>query len=54
MSDTFELFALEGELAVEELPEGNALSSSSSASTVSSIACPLTSAGTASSLSCLG
>ncbi|MFD8492791.1 thiocillin family RiPP [Amycolatopsis sp. NPDC059657] len=54
MTDTFELYVLESEMAIEALPEGNALSSVSSAGSVSTAACPFTSAGTASSIGCFG
>jgi hypothetical protein len=54
MQDTFELYALEGEMAIEELPEGNALSTISSAGSASTVACPFTSAGSASSIGCFG
>jgi hypothetical protein len=38
--DTFDLYALDGELAVEELPPGNALGCWFSASSSSTASCP--------------
>jgi hypothetical protein len=46
--DTFDLYALDGELAIEELPQGNALGCWFSAASASSASCP------ASSASCVG
>ncbi|MFD4532210.1 thiocillin family RiPP [Kitasatospora sp. NPDC058397] len=40
----FDLYALEGELAIEELPQGNALGSFSSLTSASSASCPASSA----------
>jgi hypothetical protein len=54
MLDTFELYALDGEMAIEELPEGNALSTTSCAGSASSLACPFTSVASASSIGCFG
>uniref|UniRef100_A0AAU3GZX6 Thiocillin family RiPP n=1 Tax=Streptomyces sp. NBC_01401 TaxID=2903854 RepID=A0AAU3GZX6_9ACTN len=52
--DRFDLYALEGELSVEELPQANALGSFSSATSASSASCPASSASSATTASCVG
>uniref|UniRef100_A0AAU3GTM1 Thiocillin family RiPP n=1 Tax=Streptomyces sp. NBC_01401 TaxID=2903854 RepID=A0AAU3GTM1_9ACTN len=52
--DTFDLYALDGELAVEELPQGNALGSWFSAASASTASCPGSSAATVGSASTFG
>ncbi|WAX81866.1 thiocillin family RiPP [Streptomyces sp. KMM 9044] len=52
--EMFDLYALDGELAVEELPEGNALGSWFSASSASTASCPATSAASVGSASTFG
>ncbi|MER5618736.1 thiocillin family RiPP [Streptomyces sp. NPDC002215] len=52
--DTFDLYVLDGELSVEELPQGNALGSWFSAATASTASCPGTSAATVGSASTFG
>ncbi|MGP3987637.1 thiocillin family RiPP [Streptomyces sp. 3N207] len=55
MEDIIDLYAVaEDELALEELPEGNALASLSSATSASTASCPATSASSASSASTYG
>jgi hypothetical protein len=54
VDDLFDLYALDGELAVEELPQGNALGSFSSATSASSFSCPASSASSATTASCVG
>ncbi|WNM29189.1 thiocillin family RiPP [Streptomyces sp. Li-HN-5-11] len=46
--DVFDLYALDSELSIEELPQGNALGCWFSAASASSASCP------ASSASCVG
>lgn len=52
--DLFDLYALEGDLLVEELPQGNALGSFSTATSASSASCPASSASSATTASCVG
>ncbi|MER5618734.1 thiocillin family RiPP [Streptomyces sp. NPDC002215] len=52
--ELFDLYALEGELSVEELPQGNALGSFSSATSAASVSCPASSASSASTASSYG
>ncbi|MFI6499655.1 thiocillin family RiPP [Nonomuraea typhae] len=54
MTTTFELYALDGELAIEELPHGNALGCWFSAATASTASCPGSSAATVSTSSTFG
>ncbi|MFI0978256.1 thiocillin family RiPP [Streptomyces sp. NPDC021093] len=49
-----DLYAMDEELFVEELPQGNALGSFSSATSASSFSCPTSSASSATSASCAG
>ncbi|RCG30551.1 thiocillin family RiPP [Sphaerisporangium album] len=49
-TDQFELYALDGDFAVEELPQGNALGTLSSTTTAACAACP----STVSSVACVG
>ncbi|MEU5399949.1 thiocillin family RiPP [Streptomyces sp. NPDC005963] len=46
--DAFDLYALDGDMTVEELPQGNALGCWFTAATASTASCPATSA------SCVG
>ncbi|WP_030059256.1 MULTISPECIES: thiocillin family RiPP [Streptomyces] len=50
----FDLYVLEGELALEELPQGNALGSWFSAASASTASCPGSSAATVGSASTFG
>ncbi|MFD4532209.1 thiocillin family RiPP [Kitasatospora sp. NPDC058397] len=50
----FDLYALEGELAIEELPQGNALGSFSSATSAGSASCPASSASSFTTASTYG
>ncbi|ARF80550.1 thiocillin family RiPP [Kitasatospora aureofaciens] len=50
----FDLYVLEGDLALEELPQGNALGSFSSATSASTASCPATSASSLTSASTIG
>ncbi|MER6712812.1 MULTISPECIES: thiocillin family RiPP [unclassified Streptomyces] len=52
--DMFDLYALDGELSVEELPQGNALGCWFSAASASSASCPATSASSIGSASTFG
>ncbi|MER7513960.1 thiocillin family RiPP [Streptomyces lavendulae] len=52
--EMFDLYALDGDLAVEELPEGNALGCWFSASSASTASCPATSAASVGSASTFG
>ncbi|MEU0585676.1 thiocillin family RiPP [Streptomyces sp. NPDC006132] len=52
--DLFDLYALDGELSVEELPQGNALGCWFSAASASSASCPATSASSIGSASTFG
>ncbi|WP_327706982.1 thiocillin family RiPP [Streptomyces decoyicus] len=52
--EPFDLYAADGELFVEELPQGNALGSFSSATSASSASCPASSASSATTASCVG
>jgi hypothetical protein len=55
MEDLIDLYAVaEDELALEELPEGNALASFSTSTSASTASCPATSASSASSVSSYG
>lgn len=47
VNDDFDLYAIGGDLEVEELPQGNALDCVLTASSVSTASCPWTSAATA-------
>ncbi|RCG30550.1 thiocillin family RiPP [Sphaerisporangium album] len=53
-TNQFELYALDGDLAVEELPQGNALGSFSSATSASSASCPASSASSFTTASTYG
>jgi hypothetical protein len=50
----FELYALDGDLGIEELPQGNALGCWFSASSASTASCPGSSAASVSTASTLG
>ncbi|MFF7727398.1 thiocillin family RiPP [Streptomyces sp. NPDC008001] len=50
----FDLYALDGEMSVEELPQGNALGSWFSAASASTASCPATSASCVGSASTFG
>ena len=50
----FDLYALEGDLALEELPQGNALGSWLSAASASTASCPGSSAATVGTASTFG
>ncbi|MGW5848666.1 thiocillin family RiPP [Streptomyces sp. NPDC055254] len=52
--DTFDLYALDGELSIEELPQGNALGCWFSAASASTASCPATSASSVGSASTFG
>ncbi|WP_331452443.1 thiocillin family RiPP [Streptomyces sp. SS162] len=52
--DLFDLYALDGELAVEELPQGNALGSFSTATSAACASCPVSSASSATTASSYG
>ncbi|MEV6978350.1 thiocillin family RiPP [Kitasatospora sp. NPDC093806] len=52
--ELFDLYALDGDLAVEELPEGNALGCWFSASSASTASCPGSSAASVGSASTFG
>ncbi|WP_329102285.1 thiocillin family RiPP [Streptomyces sp. NBC_01439] len=52
--DAFDLYALDGELSVEELPQGNALGCWFSAASASTASCPATSAASVGSASTFG
>lgn len=52
--DLFDLYALEGDLSVEELPQGNALGSFSTATSAASLSCPASSASSATTASSYG
>jgi hypothetical protein len=47
-----ELYAIEEDLVLEELPQGNALGTMSSSSTASCAACPISSASTLTTTAC--
>ncbi|MFF7727397.1 thiocillin family RiPP [Streptomyces sp. NPDC008001] len=49
-----DLYAMDEQLSVEELPQGNALGSFSSATSASSFSCPASSASSATTASCVG
>lgn len=51
MSKQLELYALEGELAIEELPQGEALGCFACATSASSASCPASSASSFSTAS---
>ncbi|MFI6499653.1 thiocillin family RiPP [Nonomuraea typhae] len=51
MSTQFELYALDGGLAIEELPQGDALGCFASATSASTASCPASSASTLSTAS---
>lgn len=53
-ADSFELYAFDGELAIEELPQSNALGSWFSAASASTASCPGSSAATVGSASTFG
>ncbi|MFI6499654.1 thiocillin family RiPP [Nonomuraea typhae] len=53
MPAQLELYAVDGELAIEELPQGDALSSFFTAGTASTASCPGSTAATASTSSTL-
>ncbi|MCF4139613.1 thiocillin family RiPP [Streptomyces sp. Tue 6430] len=50
----FDLYALDGELSVEELPQGNALGSFSTATSAACASCPVSSASSATTASSYG
>ncbi|MGW5848664.1 thiocillin family RiPP [Streptomyces sp. NPDC055254] len=50
----FDLYALDGELSVEELPQGNALGSFSTATSAACASCPVSSASSATTASTYG
>jgi hypothetical protein len=50
-SAAFELYAIDGEMALEELPDGNALGSFSSLTSGGSFSCPASSASSLTSAS---
>ncbi|MEU9005175.1 thiocillin family RiPP [Streptomyces sp. NPDC059982] len=52
--DMFDLYALDGELFVEELPQGNALGSFSTATSAACASCPASSASSATTASTYG
>ncbi|MFI0978254.1 thiocillin family RiPP [Streptomyces sp. NPDC021093] len=52
--DAFDLYALDGDLSVEELPQGNALGCWLSAASASTASCPGSSAATVGSASTFG
>ncbi|MER6712810.1 MULTISPECIES: thiocillin family RiPP [unclassified Streptomyces] len=52
--DAFDLYALDGELSVEELPQGNALGSFSTATSAACASCPVSSASSATTASSYG
>ncbi|MER5618735.1 thiocillin family RiPP [Streptomyces sp. NPDC002215] len=52
--ELFDLYAMDEELFVEELPQGNALGSFSSATSASSFSCPTSSASSATTASSAG
>jgi hypothetical protein len=54
IQDNFELYALDGDLAIEELPQGNALGCWFSASSASTASCPGSSAASVGSASTFG
>ncbi|EHN72316.1 hypothetical protein SMCF_8259 [Streptomyces coelicoflavus ZG0656] len=53
-AELIELYATDEEFAVEELPQGNALGSFSSATSAGSFSCPASSASSATTASCVG
>ena len=53
-ANSFELYALEGDLTLEELPQGNALGCFASATSASSASCPASSASSVSTASSYG
>ncbi|WP_327706983.1 thiocillin family RiPP [Streptomyces decoyicus] len=52
--DLFDLYALDGELSVEEMPQGNALGSFSTATSAACASCPASSASSATTASSYG
>ncbi|GII62078.1 hypothetical protein Skr01_21630 [Sphaerisporangium krabiense] len=54
MSDRFELYALDQDLGIEELPQGDALGCFACAATASTASCPATSASSLSTSSTYG
>ncbi|WP_148590495.1 thiocillin family RiPP [Streptomyces sp. WAC01526] len=52
--NTFDLYALDSELSIEELPQGNALGSFSSSTSASSFSCPTSSASSMTTASTAG
>ena len=52
--DQFDLYALDGDLDIEELPQGNALGSFASATSASSASCPASSASSFTTASTYG
>ncbi|MFI0978257.1 thiocillin family RiPP [Streptomyces sp. NPDC021093] len=50
----FDLYALDGELSVEELPQGNALGSFSTSTSAACASCPVSSASSATTASSYG
>ena len=53
-ANSFELYALEGDLTLEELPQGNALGCWFSAASASTASCPASSAATVGTASTFG
>ncbi|RCG30696.1 thiocillin family RiPP [Sphaerisporangium album] len=53
-ANQFELYAIDGDLAIEELPQGNALGCWFSASSASTASCPGSSAASVGSASTFG
>jgi hypothetical protein len=52
--ELLDLYSMDEELSVEELPQGNALGSFSTATSASSFSCPASSASSATTASCVG
>ncbi|EHN72315.1 hypothetical protein SMCF_8258 [Streptomyces coelicoflavus ZG0656] len=52
--DLFDLYALEGGFTVEELPQGNALGSFSTATSAACASCPVSSASSSTTASSYG
>ncbi|MYT15715.1 hypothetical protein YWIDRAFT_05193 [Streptomyces sp. SceaMP-e96] len=53
-NEPFDLYALDSELSIEELPQGNALGSFSSSTSASSFSCPTSSASSMTTASTAG
>ncbi|MFE4368016.1 thiocillin family RiPP [Streptomyces sp. NPDC056835] len=52
--EVLDLYSMDEELYVEEMPQGNALGSFSSATSAGSFSCPVSSASSATTASCVG